>query len=1225
MQTSFNKKYYALLRSEEAKHRAKMTLKRSEAVVPPVGFVQDTMAYEKRAEDELGTTRGHRSPDNHAMPRSAKTSTVKGAEAAAAAAAGATQREDPSSSSQGVSNDGEVFTDPSEGTTKVLDPVAALHLQPNAIRRIQELSFCDRGITALDCRFILFENLNVLYLRRNKLMRIEYLVPPVSPRGIDGNPILNSKGQWNSSSGPRGCTRLRHLDVSFNLIADLQQTDIPRLSFLEYLHLGGNRLADLPRTAAALKRLSCLKSLVLQRNPISSLQGYREYIIHHLPQLTSLDHQLITDKERELAMDHVCGGSCGNNSVSHRGGGNNTSSMSDFSGTGVSWNDPPSMQAHQHNQPGRPPQVKSTVVFGSRYVPPQPPVPSPASGDGRHAQRTQTGGKGVLWQHSKCVRLMEKERQARLKHEQETMIRRELDADGRLEEVSRVHLGFHGVWSLCGPGMPLTEAEYTSWNAKSAKRREEEVAAAAAAGNGGGTDESMASLRGILGGPSGVGDDGIAIPVDTLLPMLPIKTWENAEQKRQEELKAGEPPNIIRVNHAANHQSVLFDAVLGREKRVADKTSHAQPQWPEESIPVPKRLHAMTEAIHAAGGVFGDLPNAREANNHHSSNPGTNNSSVSSAPSPLSGGRESRSQQQQQPPRPLPPLQFDAELIRFIYERKSAMVPEPWEHVDANPELRSLGGELQEHFIRMVRVFFLPCEVQAMEAQFGQCELFHALSSGHGTLSGNEPAPLAQAGSNTNANSASEKGGSGKGSGRRSGGKRHRDRAGGGNGAVGASQMLHDQQLLIAMTTPLFLSKRSLTWMGLESQAPATGKNAIISKAAAAAAAAAVAAAAHSGVVGSYTVRNLEVMLNTMRDDSHANDLDMEPLFEAICNLHGVDPATSCLRGAGGGAPRLSWLAGSPTKSSNAGNSYTTILEHGSPTSTAQPPPLSLSSSGPPQPPTTTSSGKRSRAGLSGGKNGGGGGGTSEEVRAAAAAAASLSEGASRDGSSATKISTAPEKAYLSINNVIGALLGYIPFVRARIDFFSDQCLRAASNERGKAEAPEWFTRKQQSEAHLAHLMEALRVLTHPPDVMAIRKVSALSKTTNSMSASFSASGGAGGTSTVHNQQRVGTAESSLGGRASAFSHSSPSALDTNAWDDTHGMQMAMDNWMQGGWQTVAPESVIVPPTAMAAKVMRPVGDLMEGYLSQHPQAMTKSSAALSDSSDEDENDEEEE
>lgn len=94
-------------------------------------------------------------------------------------------------------------------------------------------------------------------------------------------------------------SHLSWLDLSFNEIVQIAD-DITHFPNLKIFYLHGNNISDI-NDVVKLKKLSTLKSLTLHGNPIENLPYYRGYIVHILPQLTTLDFSAVLSTERKKA------------------------------------------------------------------------------------------------------------------------------------------------------------------------------------------------------------------------------------------------------------------------------------------------------------------------------------------------------------------------------------------------------------------------------------------------------------------------------------------------------------------------------------------------------------------------------------------------------------------------------------------------------------------------------------------------------------------------------------------------------------------------------------------------------------------------------------------------------------------------------------------------------------------------------------------------------------
>ncbi|NWI90644.1 LRC72 protein, partial [Pitta sordida] len=119
--------------------------------------------------------------------------------------------------------------------------------------------------------------------------------------------------------------RLRYLWLNNNKIQDLtfliknycltelylnnnELTDISgalkHLCSLQILFLHNNNLNKLGKTVKELKGMISLHTLNLFQNPLACDPTYRLYVIYFLPSVQLLDRKLVTERERESALDH---------------------------------------------------------------------------------------------------------------------------------------------------------------------------------------------------------------------------------------------------------------------------------------------------------------------------------------------------------------------------------------------------------------------------------------------------------------------------------------------------------------------------------------------------------------------------------------------------------------------------------------------------------------------------------------------------------------------------------------------------------------------------------------------------------------------------------------------------------------------------------------------------------------------------------------------------------
>ncbi|XP_076646381.1 leucine-rich repeat-containing protein 51 [Halictus rubicundus] len=92
---------------------------------------------------------------------------------------------------------------------------------------------------------------------------------------------------------------LSWIDLSFNEIKNIGD-DITKFPNLKIVYLHGNDISNI-NDVVKLKNLQNLRSLTLHGNPIENLPYYRGYIVHILPQLSSLDFSAILSVEKKRA------------------------------------------------------------------------------------------------------------------------------------------------------------------------------------------------------------------------------------------------------------------------------------------------------------------------------------------------------------------------------------------------------------------------------------------------------------------------------------------------------------------------------------------------------------------------------------------------------------------------------------------------------------------------------------------------------------------------------------------------------------------------------------------------------------------------------------------------------------------------------------------------------------------------------------------------------------
>lgn len=92
---------------------------------------------------------------------------------------------------------------------------------------------------------------------------------------------------------------LSWLDLSFNEISKIGE-DIKNFTNLKILYLHGNKISNIT-DVLKLRKLQNLRSLTLHGNPVENIPCYRNYIVHLLPQLFTLDFSSIIAAEKKKA------------------------------------------------------------------------------------------------------------------------------------------------------------------------------------------------------------------------------------------------------------------------------------------------------------------------------------------------------------------------------------------------------------------------------------------------------------------------------------------------------------------------------------------------------------------------------------------------------------------------------------------------------------------------------------------------------------------------------------------------------------------------------------------------------------------------------------------------------------------------------------------------------------------------------------------------------------
>ncbi|XP_072365267.1 leucine-rich repeat-containing protein 72 isoform X2 [Scyliorhinus torazame] len=96
---------------------------------------------------------------------------------------------------------------------------------------------------------------------------------------------------------------LKELYLNSNLISEITGA-LKNLASLQILMLQNNWLHGVAKVVAEIKKLSWLHTLNLFNNPLTQDHDYRLYVIYHLPSVQLLDRQIITQKERDIALSN---------------------------------------------------------------------------------------------------------------------------------------------------------------------------------------------------------------------------------------------------------------------------------------------------------------------------------------------------------------------------------------------------------------------------------------------------------------------------------------------------------------------------------------------------------------------------------------------------------------------------------------------------------------------------------------------------------------------------------------------------------------------------------------------------------------------------------------------------------------------------------------------------------------------------------------------------------
>ncbi|KAF7283499.1 hypothetical protein GWI33_000395 [Rhynchophorus ferrugineus] len=143
------------------------------------------------------------------------------------------------------------------------------------IGTLEELSLHQEDIEKIEHLNNWCKHLEILYLQSNQISKIENLNKLKRLKYL--NLAINNV---EIIENLEGCESLEKLDLTLNFIGNIE-------------------------SVKSLKKNIHLKDLYLTGNPCSDFEGYREYIIAHLPQLESLDLKQISKSDRIKAQQHL--------------------------------------------------------------------------------------------------------------------------------------------------------------------------------------------------------------------------------------------------------------------------------------------------------------------------------------------------------------------------------------------------------------------------------------------------------------------------------------------------------------------------------------------------------------------------------------------------------------------------------------------------------------------------------------------------------------------------------------------------------------------------------------------------------------------------------------------------------------------------------------------------------------------------------------------------------
>lgn len=153
-------------------------------------------------------------------------------------------------------------------------------------------------ITAIDQTLSKFQNMKVLNLSFNNITRIEFLPPGLEELYLNGNQINEV-----AISAAKPMQNMIHVGLSMNKIRQPALTQLVKVfPNLFCLDVSFNDLCDLQTTVAWLKKLSSLKMLSLEGNPVILAPKCTEVLKEQLPGLKVIDgNTIFHDKNADSA------------------------------------------------------------------------------------------------------------------------------------------------------------------------------------------------------------------------------------------------------------------------------------------------------------------------------------------------------------------------------------------------------------------------------------------------------------------------------------------------------------------------------------------------------------------------------------------------------------------------------------------------------------------------------------------------------------------------------------------------------------------------------------------------------------------------------------------------------------------------------------------------------------------------------------------------------------